>query len=129
MENDGVLCAKIVCFYKRRDGSTLPSTQATVVLLDPERGNVMAVRKTVLIFKSSLNSFREVMFPVSNLQVMDGEVITGMRTAAVSAISAKAQFTFCFKPLFTGSVVELLHRCSYIVSVSVCFCHAAANAL
>ncbi|XP_026207336.1 ketimine reductase mu-crystallin isoform X1 [Anabas testudineus] len=89
MENDGVLCAKIVCFYKRRDGSTLPSTQATVVLLDPECGNVMAVRKTVLIFKSSLNSFREVMFPVSNLQVMDGEVITGMRTAAVSAISAK----------------------------------------
>ncbi|XP_026207337.1 ketimine reductase mu-crystallin isoform X2 [Anabas testudineus] len=63
MENDGVLCAKIVCFYKRRDGSTLPSTQATVVLLDPECGNVMAV--------------------------MDGEVITGMRTAAVSAISAK----------------------------------------
>uniref|UniRef100_A0A3Q1IIZ8 Ketimine reductase mu-crystallin n=1 Tax=Anabas testudineus TaxID=64144 RepID=A0A3Q1IIZ8_ANATE len=43
MENDGVLCAKIVCFYKRRDGSTLPSTQATVVLLDPECGNVMAL--------------------------------------------------------------------------------------
>ncbi|XP_041818822.1 ketimine reductase mu-crystallin [Chelmon rostratus] len=63
MENDGVLCTKLVCFYKREDGSTLPAVQATVVLLDPERGNVKAV--------------------------MDGEVITGMRTAAVSAISAK----------------------------------------
>ncbi|XP_071318674.1 ketimine reductase mu-crystallin [Trachinotus anak] len=63
MENDGVLSTKLVCFYKREDGSSLPSTQATVVLLDPEYGNVKAV--------------------------MDGEVITGMRTAAVSAISAK----------------------------------------
>uniref|UniRef100_A0A4W6CRZ6 Ketimine reductase mu-crystallin n=1 Tax=Lates calcarifer TaxID=8187 RepID=A0A4W6CRZ6_LATCA len=63
MENDGVLSTKFVCFYKREDGSTLPATQATVVLLDPEYGNVKAV--------------------------MDGEVITDMRTAAVSAISAK----------------------------------------
>ncbi|XP_022598969.1 ketimine reductase mu-crystallin [Seriola dumerili] len=63
IEHDGVLCTKLVCFYKREDGSTLPSTQATVVLLDPEYGSVKAV--------------------------MDGEVITGMRTAAVSAISAK----------------------------------------
>ncbi|XP_040922675.1 ketimine reductase mu-crystallin [Toxotes jaculatrix] len=63
MENDGVLSTKFVCFYKREDGSTLPATQATVVLLDPEYGNVKAV--------------------------MDGEVITGMRTAAASAISAK----------------------------------------
>ncbi|KAF3853378.1 hypothetical protein F7725_014066 [Dissostichus mawsoni] len=36
MENKGVLCTKFVCFYKREDGSNLPSTQATVVLLDPE---------------------------------------------------------------------------------------------
>ncbi|XP_073346454.1 ketimine reductase mu-crystallin [Pagrus major] len=63
MENDGVLCTKFVCFYSRQEGSTLPGTQATVVLLDPEYGNVKAV--------------------------MDGDVITGMRTAAVSAISAK----------------------------------------
>ncbi|KAM9336021.1 ketimine reductase mu-crystallin [Symphorus nematophorus] len=63
MENAGVLCTKLVCFYKREEGSTLPSVQATVVLLDPEYGNVKAV--------------------------MNGEVITGMRTAAVSAISAK----------------------------------------
>ncbi|XP_031147125.1 ketimine reductase mu-crystallin [Sander lucioperca] len=63
MENDGVLCTKFVCFYKREDGSSLPATQATLVLLDPEYGNVKAV--------------------------MDGELITGMRTAAVSAISAK----------------------------------------
>ncbi|MED6283787.1 hypothetical protein CHARACLAT_012523 [Characodon lateralis] len=63
MENDGVLCTKFVCFYKREEGSTLPAVQATVVLLDPEYGNIKAV--------------------------MDGEVITDMRTAAVSAISAK----------------------------------------
>ncbi|XP_059180374.1 ketimine reductase mu-crystallin [Centropristis striata] len=63
MENDGVLCTKFVCFYKREDGSTLPATQATVMLLDPEHGNVTAV--------------------------MDGELITCMRTAAASAISAK----------------------------------------
>ncbi|XP_034716566.1 ketimine reductase mu-crystallin isoform X2 [Etheostoma cragini] len=63
MENDGVLCTKIVCFYKREDGSSLPAVQATVVLLDPEYGNVKAL--------------------------MDGEVITEMRTAPVSAISAK----------------------------------------
>ncbi|XP_042364397.1 ketimine reductase mu-crystallin [Plectropomus leopardus] len=63
MENDGILCTKLVCFYKREDGSKLPSTNATVVLLDPEYGNVKAV--------------------------MDGELITSMRTAAVSAISAK----------------------------------------
>uniref|UniRef100_A0A672YDY0 Ketimine reductase mu-crystallin n=1 Tax=Sphaeramia orbicularis TaxID=375764 RepID=A0A672YDY0_9TELE len=63
MENDGILCAKLLCFYKREDGSTLPGSQATVVLLDPEYGNVKAV--------------------------VDGQVITVMRTAAASAISAK----------------------------------------
>lgn len=46
MENDGVLCTKFVCFYNRKDGSTLPSIQATIVLLDPEYGNVKAVSKT-----------------------------------------------------------------------------------
>lgn len=45
MEKDGVLCTKFVCFYKREAGSTLPATQATVVLLDPEYGNVKAVSK------------------------------------------------------------------------------------
>ncbi|XP_031699352.1 ketimine reductase mu-crystallin isoform X2 [Anarrhichthys ocellatus] len=63
MENDGVLCTKLVCFYQREAGSTLPAVQATVMLLDPEYGNVKAV--------------------------IDGDEITGMRTAAVSAISAK----------------------------------------
>ncbi|KAK5850610.1 hypothetical protein PBY51_001475 [Eleginops maclovinus] len=63
MEKNRVLCTKFVCFYKREDGSTLPSTQSTVVLLDPEYGNIKAV--------------------------MNGEVITRMRTAAASAISAK----------------------------------------
>ncbi|KAJ3608215.1 hypothetical protein NHX12_025265 [Muraenolepis orangiensis] len=63
MEQEGILSTKIVCFYKREDGSTLPSSQATVLLFDPEYGHVKAI--------------------------MDGEVITSMRTAAVSAISAK----------------------------------------
>ncbi|XP_038156289.1 ketimine reductase mu-crystallin isoform X2 [Cyprinodon tularosa] len=44
MENDGVLCTKFACFYKREKGSTLPAVQATVVLLDPEYGNIKAVR-------------------------------------------------------------------------------------
>lgn len=61
--HEDVLCVKMVCFYKRKSGSTLPSTQATVLLFDPEVGNVKAV--------------------------IDGEVITAKRTAAVSAISAK----------------------------------------
>lgn len=43
MENSGVLSTKLVCFYKREDGSTLPSTQATMLLLDPEFGNMKAV--------------------------------------------------------------------------------------
>ncbi|CAN9508613.1 unnamed protein product [Ophioblennius macclurei] len=63
MENDSVLCTKFVCFYKREENSSLPAVHATVMLLDPQYGNVKAV--------------------------MDGEVITSMRTAAVSAISAK----------------------------------------
>ncbi|XP_068610554.1 ketimine reductase mu-crystallin-like [Brachionichthys hirsutus] len=63
MEKDGVLCAKLVSFYKRKEGSTLPGVKSTVVLLDPERGHARAV--------------------------MDGDIITEMRTAAVSAISAK----------------------------------------
>ncbi|XP_034049311.1 ketimine reductase mu-crystallin-like [Thalassophryne amazonica] len=63
MEQDGILCTKMVCFYKREPGSDLPSTQSTVLLLDPQVGDVKAV--------------------------IDGEVITAMRTAAVSAISAK----------------------------------------
>lgn len=45
MENDGVLCTKLACFYKREAGSTLPAVQASVVLLDPEYGNVKAVSK------------------------------------------------------------------------------------
>uniref|UniRef100_I3KV37 Ketimine reductase mu-crystallin n=2 Tax=Oreochromis niloticus TaxID=8128 RepID=I3KV37_ORENI len=63
MENDGVLSTKLVCFYNRGAGSTLPSVSATVLLLDPESGHMKAV--------------------------MDGEAITSMRTAGASEISAK----------------------------------------
>ena len=54
MENDGVLSTKLVCHYKREDGSNLPSTQAAVVLLDPEYGNVKAVSETCACMKNSL---------------------------------------------------------------------------
>ncbi|KAL7857612.1 hypothetical protein SRHO_G00165110 [Serrasalmus rhombeus] len=60
---EGILSVKVVAFYRREEGSSLPSTQATVLLFDPEFGNVAAV--------------------------MDGLDITHKRTAAVSAISAK----------------------------------------
>ncbi|XP_010904255.2 ketimine reductase mu-crystallin [Esox lucius] len=63
LAHEDFLCTKMVCFYKRESGSNLPSTRATVLLIDPEYGNVNAV--------------------------MDGDVITAKRTAAVSAISAK----------------------------------------
>lgn len=43
MENSGLLSTKLVLLYKREEGSTLPSTQATVLLLDPEFGNIKAV--------------------------------------------------------------------------------------
>ncbi|XP_061120566.1 ketimine reductase mu-crystallin isoform X1 [Syngnathus typhle] len=63
MENNGTLCTKFVGVYNREKGCELPSVNATVVLLDPETGSMKAV--------------------------MEGNVITCMRTAAVSAISAK----------------------------------------
>lgn len=43
MENTGILSTKLACLYKRNEGSTLPSTQATMLLLDPECGNMKAV--------------------------------------------------------------------------------------
>lgn len=43
MVHEDVLCTKMVCFYKRESGSTLPSTQATVLVFDPEYGNLKAV--------------------------------------------------------------------------------------
>ncbi|XP_049320303.1 ketimine reductase mu-crystallin isoform X2 [Astyanax mexicanus] len=65
MPNEGILCTKMLTFYRREAGSSLPSTQASVLLFDPEYGNVTAV--------------------------MDGLDITHKRTAAVSAISAKVR--------------------------------------
>ncbi|XP_055032004.2 ketimine reductase mu-crystallin [Misgurnus anguillicaudatus] len=63
MAAEGILCTKMVAFYQREEGCSLPSTQATVLLFDPEQGHVTAI--------------------------MNGEAITATRTAAVSAISAK----------------------------------------
>ncbi|XP_027033460.1 ketimine reductase mu-crystallin [Tachysurus fulvidraco] len=61
--HEDTLCTKMVAFYRREGNFTLPSAQATVLLFNPEYGNVKAV--------------------------MDGSDITHKRTAAVSAISAK----------------------------------------
>ncbi|XP_060795595.1 ketimine reductase mu-crystallin [Neoarius graeffei] len=61
--HEDTLCTKMVAFYRREKHLNLPSVQATVLLFNPERGNVTAV--------------------------MDGSDITEKRTAAVSAISAK----------------------------------------
>ncbi|KAB5555376.1 hypothetical protein PHYPO_G00033320 [Pangasianodon hypophthalmus] len=61
--HEDTLCTKMVAFYRREENVNLPSTQATVLLFNPEYGNVTAV--------------------------MDGLDITHKRTAAVSAISAK----------------------------------------
>uniref|UniRef100_A0A671MLI6 Ketimine reductase mu-crystallin n=1 Tax=Sinocyclocheilus anshuiensis TaxID=1608454 RepID=A0A671MLI6_9TELE len=45
---EGILCTKMVTFYQRAEGSSLPSTQATVLLFHPEHGNVTAVSHTNL---------------------------------------------------------------------------------
>ncbi|KAL4624577.1 ketimine reductase mu-crystallin [Arapaima gigas] len=63
LADDDILCAKMVSFYQREEHCVLPTHHATVLMFDPERGNVTAV--------------------------MDGTAITEKRTAAVSAISAK----------------------------------------
>ena len=41
--HEDVLAVKMVSFYKRENYSILPAHQATVLLFDPERGNVNAV--------------------------------------------------------------------------------------
>lgn len=62
---------------------------------------------------------------VSILQVMDGEVITGMRTAAVSAISAKVAYLSIFhKSIHNFPALALL---LWLWCPGV-FCHAAADA-
>lgn len=44
MVQENILATKMVSFYQRDDGSDIPAHQATVLLLDPQRGNVTAVR-------------------------------------------------------------------------------------
>ncbi|KAF5900664.1 ketimine reductase mu-crystallin, partial [Clarias magur] len=61
--HEDILCTKVLATYRRAENLNLPSIQATVLLFNPEYGNIKAV--------------------------MDGIHITNKRTAAVSAISAK----------------------------------------
>ncbi|XP_048351290.1 ketimine reductase mu-crystallin isoform X2 [Sphaerodactylus townsendi] len=62
-EEDDALTTKLVTFYEHPKDPSVPSHQATVLLLDPTNGTLKAV--------------------------MDGSVITEKRTAAVSAIATK----------------------------------------
>ncbi|XP_054848993.1 ketimine reductase mu-crystallin [Eublepharis macularius] len=62
-EKDDALTTKLVTFYEHLKDPSVPSHQATVLLLDPANGTLKAV--------------------------MDGGVITAKRTAAVSAIATK----------------------------------------
>jgi alanine dehydrogenase len=59
----GVLMAKLVTLYHRNAGTDLPTHQAVIVTCDPETGRPDAL--------------------------LDGEVITAMRTGAASALSAR----------------------------------------
>ena len=63
---EDALTTKLVTFYEgHRSTSTVPSHQATVLLFEPSNGSLLAV--------------------------MDGNVITAKRTAAVSAIATKVR--------------------------------------
>lgn len=45
--HEDTLCTKMVAFYSREKASDLPSTQATVLLFNPECGNVTAVSVSI----------------------------------------------------------------------------------
>ncbi|KAM4697441.1 ketimine reductase mu-crystallin [Rhinophrynus dorsalis] len=60
---DDALTTKVVTFYEHKTSAEFPSHQATVLLFEPTNGTLKAV--------------------------IDGKVITDMRTAAVSAIATK----------------------------------------
>lgn len=52
---EGILCTKMVTFYQRPEGSSLPSTQATVLLFHPEQGHVTAVSHTNRLTSSPMH--------------------------------------------------------------------------
>lgn len=90
MASRGLLCTKVLCAYDTVPGS------AVVMLLDPESGHTKAVSVISLLHNLSSDTIALIRWHfhpnychVSVLQIMDGEVITGVRTAAASAISAK----------------------------------------
>ena len=59
MEQEGILSTKMLCFYKREAGSSLPSTQSTVILMDPEYGNVKAVSKAQITTSQQLLNLQD----------------------------------------------------------------------
>lgn len=98
MASRGLLCTKVLCAYDTVPGS------AVVMLIDPESGHTKAVSVTSLPHHQSADRAAFVRWhsPAnychgSVLQIMDGEVITGVRTAAASAISAKVRFRGLFQ--------------------------------
>ncbi|MCI4384109.1 hypothetical protein PGIGA_G00034760 [Pangasianodon gigas] len=82
--HEDTLCTKMVAFYRREENVNLPSTQATVLLFNPEYGNVTAVMDGL-----DITHKRTAAVSAISAKVMDGLDITHKRTAAVSAISAK----------------------------------------
>jgi len=83
---EDALTTKLVTFYEGHStASTVPSHQATVLLFEPSNGSLLAV--------------------------MDGNVITAKRTAAVSAIATKVR-------LVPGCTVKVCWRVGLGVSSS-----------
>lgn len=93
MASRGLLCTKVLCTYDTVPGSSV------VMLLDPESGRTKAVSVISLLHNHSADRITLALnyCHVSVLQIMNGEVITGVRTAAASAISAKVRFQGLFQ--------------------------------
>ncbi|XP_002737854.1 ketimine reductase mu-crystallin-like [Saccoglossus kowalevskii] len=62
-ENDAALATKLVTFYPKNAGTGLPTHMAAIILFEPSTGELKSI--------------------------LDGEVITSMRTAAASAVATK----------------------------------------
>lgn len=113
MASKGLLCTKVLCAYDTVPGS------AVVLLLDPESGHTKAVSVTSGLHNNSADrialdrcdlstNYCLLSSHISILQIMDGEVITGVRTAAASAISAKVRFQGLFRIVWRRGDSEVL---------------------
>ena len=88
-EKSDSLGAKLVTFYSQQ-AEGVPSHQAIVVVLDPQTGSLQAVCSEQCLSLSrggATHPRRE--FSFSLLQIVDGVMVTNMRTAAVSACAVR----------------------------------------